>query len=254
MFNLGGRVALVTGGGHGIGRHLSLGLAEAGADVIVVGRKLEPLQEVADLMESMGRTAWVLQADLSDTAAIDTLVHTVNERVDRLDILVNNAGMVWAAPTLEYPMSGWDRVFDLNVRGLFYLSQQLGKGMKKNGGGSIINISSISAWRCAPDDKEPVIAYNASKGAVISLTRDMAVKLAPDNIRVNGIAPGPFLTDMMNHVRHDEEKLSAFESSIPQRRSGDEDDIKGVVVFLAGPASAFMTGQTLVVDGGWLCT
>lgn len=254
MFRLDGRTALVTGGGHGIGRHLSIGLAESGADVVVVGRKLEPLQEVADVIEGMDRKAWVLQADLSDTAAIDTLVSTLNERVERLDILVNNAGMVWAAPTLEYPMSGWDRVFDLNVRGLFYLSQQLGKGMKAHGGGSIINISSISAWRCASDEKEPVIAYNASKGAVISLTRDMAVKLAPDNIRVNGIAPGPFLTDMMNHVRHDEEKLGAFESGIPQRRSGDEDDIKGVVVFLAGPASAFMTGQTLVVDGGWLCT
>ena len=254
MYNLEGQVALVTGGGHGIGRHLSVGLAEAGADVIVVGRKLQPLQEVAELIESMGRKSWVLQADLSDAESIDTLVATVNDRVDGVDILVNNAGMAWAAPTLEYPMSGWDKVFDLNVRGLFYLSQQVAKGMKERGGGSIINISSISAWRCAADEQEPVVAYNASKGAVISLTRDMAVKLAADNIRVNGIAPGPFLTDMMNHVRHDEDKLSAFESGIPQQRSGKEDDIKGVVVFLAGPASAFITGQTLVVDGGWLCT
>jgi NAD(P)-dependent dehydrogenase (short-subunit alcohol dehydrogenase family) len=254
MFNLEGRVALVTGGGHGIGRHLSIGLAEAGADVIVVGRKLEPLQEVAEVIESMGRRSWVLQADLSDTDAIDVLVATVAERVERLDILVNNAGMAWAAPTLEYPMAGWDKVFDLNVRGLFYLSQQVARRMKEQGGGSIINISSISAWRCASDEQEPVVAYNASKGAVISLTRDMAVKLAADNIRVNGIAPGPFLTDMMNHVRHDEIKLNAFESAIPQQRSGNEDDIKGVVVFLAGPASAFITGQTLVVDGGWLCT
>jgi NAD(P)-dependent dehydrogenase (short-subunit alcohol dehydrogenase family) len=254
MYNLEGRVALVTGGGHGIGRHLSVGLAEAGADVIVVGRKLQPLQEVAEVIESMGRRSWVFQADLSDADAIDTLVATVNERVEQLDILVNNAGMVWAAPTLEYPMDGWDKVFDLNVRGLFYLSQQVAKGMKEQGGGSIINISSISAWRSATDEQEPVVAYNASKGAVIALTRDMGVKLAGDNIRVNGIAPGPFLTDMMNHVRHDESKLSAFESEIPQRRSGQEDDIKGVVVFLAGPASAFMTGQTLVVDGGWLCT
>lgn len=254
MYKLQGRVALVTGGGHGIGRHLSIGLAEAGADVVVVGRNLEPLQEVAESIESMGRRAWVLQADLSDTDAIDVLVSTLEERVGHVDILVNNAGMVWAAPTLEYPMKGWDRVFDLNVRGLFYLSQQVAKVMKHHGGGSIINISSISAWRCAPDEEEPVVAYNASKGAVVSLTRDMAVKLASDNIRVNGIAPGPFLTDMMNHVRHDEHKLSAFESGIPQQRSGEEDDIKGVVVFLAGPASAFITGQTLVVDGGWLCT
>ncbi|HEY6131731.1 MAG TPA: glucose 1-dehydrogenase [Halioglobus sp.] len=254
MFNLAGRVALVTGGGHGIGRHLSIGLAEAGADVIVVGRKLEPLQEVADVIESMGRRSWVLQSDLSDIDAIDTLVATLTDRVERLDILVNNAGMVWTAPTLDYPMRGWDKVFNLNVRGLFYLSQQLAKRMKQQGGGSIINISSISAWRCATDEEEPVVAYNASKGAVVSLTRDMAVKLAADNIRVNGIAPGAFLTDMMNHLRHDENTLSDFESAIPQQRSGKEDDMKGVVVFLAGPASAFITGQTLVVDGGWLCT
>ena len=254
MFNLEDRVALVTGGGHGIGRHLSIGLAEAGADIIVVGRKLEPLQEVAEVIESMGRRSWVLQADLSDTDAIDVLMATVTDRVERLDILVNNAGIVWTAPTLEYPMGGWDKVFNLNVRGLFYLSQQVAKRMKAQGGGSIINLSSISAWRCASDEEEPVVAYNASKGAVVSLTRDMAVKLAADNIRVNGIAPGAFLTDMMNHLRHDEDKLSAFESAIPQQRSGEEDDIKGVVVFLAGPASAFITGQTLVVDGGWLCT
>jgi len=254
MFNLKGRVALVTGGGHGIGRHMSIGLAEAGADVIVVGRKLQLLQEVAEIIELMGRRAWVLQTDVSDIAAIDALVSTVAERVDRLDILVNNAGMVWAAPTLEYPMGGWDKVFNLNVRGLFYLSQQVAKRMKVQGGGSIINISSIAAWRCATDAQEPVVAYNASKGAVISLTRDMAVKLAADNIRVNGIAPGAFLTNMMSHIVHDSEKQSAFESAIPQRRSGKEDDIKGVVVFLAGPASAFITGQTLVVDGGWLCS
>ncbi|MEZ5502275.1 MAG: glucose 1-dehydrogenase [Halioglobus sp.] len=254
MYRLDGRVALVTGGGHGIGRHLSIGLAEAGADVVVVGRKLAPLQEVAEAIEARGRRAWVLQADLSDAGAIDVMLATLAERVARLDVLVNNAGMVWAAPTLEYPLKGWDKVFDLNVRGLFYLSQQVARRMKAQGGGSIINRSSIAAWRCATDAQEPVVAYNASKGAVVSLTRDMAVKLAADNIRVNGIAPGAFLTDMMNHLRHDEEKLSAFESAIPQQRSGDEDDIKGVVVFLAGPASAFITGQTLVVDGGWLCT
>jgi NAD(P)-dependent dehydrogenase (short-subunit alcohol dehydrogenase family) len=254
MYNLEGRTALVTGGGHGIGRHLGIGLAEAGADVIVVGRKPEPLQEVAEVIEALGRQCWVIEADLSQSAAIDQLLANVDERVGRLDILVNNAGMVWAAPTLDYPLEGWDKVFDLNVRSVFYLSQQVARRMKTQGGGSIVNISSISAWRCADDDHEPVVAYNASKGAVVSLTRDMAVKLAADNIRVNGIAPGPFLTDMMNHVRHDQDKLKAFESAIPQQRSGQEDDIKGVVVFLAGPASAFITGQTLVVDGGWLCT
>ncbi|GAB5450169.1 MAG: SDR family oxidoreductase [Halioglobus sp.] len=254
LFDLTGLTALVTGGGHGIGRHLCLGLAEAGAAVIVVGRKPEPLAETVASIESAGGKAWAEQADVADLPAIDALVARTQELCGGVDILVNNAGMVWAAPTLDYPMAGWDKVFNLNVRGLFYLSQQIALGMRERGGGSIINISSISAWRCAADEREPVVAYNASKGAVVTLTRDMAVKLAADNIRVNGIAPGPFLTDMMNHVRHDEQKLRAFESSIPQQRCGSEDDIKGVVVFLASRASAFVAGQTLAVDGGWLCT
>ncbi len=254
MYDLSGKVALVTGGGHGVGRHLSIGLAEAGADVVLVGRKPEPLAEVAAVLEAMGRKSWVVEADLSNVEGIDAVMQAVRAGPARLDVLVNNAGMVWAAPTLEYPLEGWDRVFDLNVRGLFYLSQQAALLMREQGGGSIVNIASVSAWRCADDTAEPVVAYNASKGAVITLTRDLGVKLAGDNIRVNAIAPGPFLTDMMNHVRHDDEKLAQFNSTIPQRRSGTEDDIKGVVVFLAGPASAFVTGQTLAVDGGWTCT
>ncbi len=254
MFDLSGKIALVTGGGHGIGRHLCIGLAECGADVFVVGRKLEPLEEVVATIKAMGRGAWVLQADIGNTDAIEELLEAAYGQVPQLDILVNNAGMAWAAPTLEYPLGGWDKVFNLNVRGLFYLSQLTARRMKDAGGGNIINIASISAWRNAPDETEPVVAYNASKGAVVSLTRDMAVKLAADNIRVNAIAPGPFLTSMMDHVMHDEDKLKTFESKIPQKRSGEEDDIKGVVVFLASPASAFMTGQILTVDGGWLCS
>lgn len=254
MFDLTGKIALVTGGGHGIGRHLCIGLAESGADVFVVGRKREPLEEVAATIEAMGRQAWIQQADVGDTDAIEKLVQAVFQQSPQLDILVNNAGMAWSAPTLDYPLAGWDKVFNLNVRGLFYLSQLCAREMKVVGGGNIINIASISAWRNATDDTEPVVAYNASKGAVVSLTRDMAVKLAADNIRVNGIAPGPFRTSMMGHLTGDDDTLRAFESKIPQRRSGGEDDIKGVVVFLAGAASAFMTGQILSVDGGWLCS
>lgn len=254
MFRLDGRTALVTGGGHGIGRHLSLGLAEAGADVVLVGRKPQPLADTAAAIEALGRRAWPLQGDLSRLEEIDRLLGRVSGEAPPIDILVNNAGVLWSAPTLDYPMSAWDKVFNLNVRSLFYLSQQVARGMRERGGGSIVNIASISAWRSADDGEEPVVAYNASKGAVVALTRDMAVKLAAHGIRVNGIAPGAFLTDMMNHLTADPAVQGAFEARIPQRRSGSEDDIKGVVVFLAGPASAFMTGQTLVVDGGWLCT
>ena len=250
LFDLSGRTALVTGGGRGIGRHIALGLAEAGADVFVVGRSLEHLEESVRAIEKTGRRAWALQADLSDEAQIETLVERALETVPRLDILVNNAARVWAAPTLDYPVAGWDKVFALNVRGLWLLTQRIARHMKDQGGGSIVNIASISAWLGAPDEEQNVIAYNSSKGAVLSLTNDLSVKLAPHGIRVNAIAPGPFLTDMMNHIRHDEEKLSAYEGDIPLQRSGTEDDIKGVAVFLASDASAFVTGHTLIVDGG----
>lgn len=253
MFDLSGKTALVTGGGHGIGRHLCLGLAEAGANIFVVGRKQEPLLETVSAIEALGRKAWALQADMADPTAIDQLLKQVFALNPRLDILVNNAGFAWAQPTLEHSLKGWDKVFDLNVRGLFYLSQQAAIHMKDAGGGNLINISSISAWRGAPDEEEPVIAYNASKGAVISLTRDMAVKLIPHNIRVNSIAPGSFVTTMMQSAKDDVEKIQALEARIPIKRSGYEDDIKGVVVFLASNASQYITGQTIVVDGGWSC-
>lgn len=249
LFDLSGRTALVTGGGRGLGRHMAIGLAEAGADVCVVSRKLDACEATAHEVEKRGVRGRAFEANLSSPEAIDSLVEDAGD----VDILVNNAAMVWAAPTLDYPLSGWDRVFDLNVKGLFYLSQQFGRGMVDRGAGSIIQIASISAWRGATDDEQPVIAYNASKGAVVSLTCDMAVKLAPHGVRVNAIAPGPFLTDMMNHIRDDEQRLAAYESLLPLGRSGREDDIKGVVVFLASEASRFITGQTVVVDGGLMC-
>ena len=253
LFDLSDRTAIVTGGGRGIGRHLSLGLAEAGAHVVPVSRNIEACEEVAEVIRSAGGRATPMAADISKPEDIDALVPAVIEQCGAIDILVNNAGMVWAAPTLEYPLEGWDRVFGLNVRGLFYLSQQVARHMAERGRGSIVQVSSISAFRSAGDDREPVVAYNASKGAVVSLTQDLAVKLAPLGIRVNGIAPGPFLTSMMDHVRHDPEALERFNKQVPLHRAGEEDDMKGVVVFLASDAAAFVTGHTLVVDGGMLC-
>jgi len=253
MFDLSGKTALVTGGGHGIGRHLCIGLAEAGANVVVVGRKAEALHEVVGVVSAMGRKAWAIQADIADTTSIDSLIKELFKNIKQLDILVNNAGFAWAQPTLDYSMKGWDKVFNLNVRGLFYLSQQVALHMKEHKSGSMINISSISAWRNGTDDEEPVVAYNASKGAVISLTRDMAVKLAQHHIRVNSIAPGSFVTTMMQSAKDDRNNLKNLETRIPMKRSGYEDDIKGVVVFLASPAANYITGETIVVDGGWSC-
>jgi len=250
LFDLSGRTALVTGGGRGIGRHLALGLAEAGADVIVASRKLAACEETAGAIEALGRRGRALQCDVADADSVSALVTAVLEETPRLDILVNNAGVVWGAPTLDYPIAGWDKVFNVNVRGLWLLSQQVARHMVAAGGGSIIHVSSISGMRGDWERDQPAIAYNASKGAVLTLTKDMAVKLAPHGIRVNGIAPGPFLTDMMAHVNTDAETLRAFHERVPLGRSGEEDDAKGAVVFLASEAAQFITGHTLVVDGG----
>ena len=252
LFDLSGKRALVTGGGRGIGRHIAIGLAEAGADVAVASRKLANCEEAVRQIETLGRRGVAIQADLSKPQDVDALAERSLAEMGRLHILVNNAAMIWGAPTLDFPMEAWDRVFDVNVRGLWQLSQRIARHMKEAGGGNIIHVSSISAFRGREEEVEPAIAYNASKGAVITLTKDMAVKLAPHGIRVNSIAPGPFWTDMMDHVRGDEEKLREFYQQVPMRRSGGEDDIKGVVVFLASDASAFVTGHTLAVDGGTL--
>jgi NAD(P)-dependent dehydrogenase (short-subunit alcohol dehydrogenase family) len=250
LFDLSGKWALVTGGGRGIGRHIAMGLAEAGADVIVASRKLSNCEDAARDIEKIGRRGVALQADLARIEEVESLADRAIEVAGRLEILVNNAAVIWGAPTLEFPLEAWDKVFAVNVRSLWRLSQRIAVHMAEAGGGNIIHVSSISAFRVREEEAEPAIAYNASKGAVVTLTKDMAVKLAPHGIRVNSIAPGPFWTDMMDHVRHDDEKLREFYEQVPQRRSGGEDDIKGVAVFLASAASAFVTGHTLVVDGG----
>lgn len=250
LFDLTGRTALVTGGGRGLGRHLAVGLAEAGADVVVASRRLANCQAVAREIVRLGRRALAVEADLARPESIEALVARCLSEFSRLDVLVNNAALLWGAPTLEYPLEGWDRVFAVNVRGLWLLSQRVARHMKETGGGSIIHISSYSGLRGATEEGMPAIAYNASKGAVITLTKDMAVKLARYGIRVNGIAPGAFDTDMMEHLRRDPERLRRYLSTVPIGRAGGEDDIKGVVVFLASDAAAYVTGHTLVVDGG----
>jgi len=250
LFDLAGRAALVTGGGRGIGRHIALGLAEAGARVFVASRKLAACEEVVGEIGRRGGSAQAFAADVADPAACERLIQQVLAVTPRLHVLVNNAARVWAAPTLEYPLDGWDRVFALNVRGLFVLTQLAARHMAEQGGGSVIQVGSISAFRGAPDAEQAVVAYNASKGAVASLTLDLAVKLAPHGIRVNCLAPGPFDTSMMDHLRHDAERLRAYVSTIPLQRIGGEDDIKAAAVFLASDASRFVTGQMLVVDGG----
>jgi gluconate 5-dehydrogenase len=251
LFDLSGRVALVTGGGRGIGRSLALGLAEAGADVIVASRNLENCRETAIRIEGLGRRAWAFTADLSKVEEVQELVANTLAATSRIDILVNNAAFAWGAPMMEHTPEAWDRVFDLNLRGAFFLSQGVAEHMIEVGSGRIIHITSVAALRGATDELEPSIAYTTSKGALHTLTRDMAIKLAPHGIRVNAIAPGAFDTEMFDHIRRDPERLSAFLKRMPLGRIGAEDDAKGAIIYLASPASDYVTGQILRVDGGW---
>ena len=241
----------MTGGGRGIGHHIAIGLAEAGADVLVASRKLERCEQAVREIEKRGRRGVAIEVDLANGNAADELAERVFRETDRLHILVNNAGVIWGAPTLDFPLDAWDRVFAVNVRALWMLSQCFARHMKDAGGGAIINISSISARRGATETEEPAIAYAASKGAVNSLTLDLGVKLAPFGVRVNAIAPGLFDTSMMDYLRDDPERLGGLLARVPMGRAGQEDDIKAAVVFLASDAAQYVTAQTLDIDGGW---
>jgi NAD(P)-dependent dehydrogenase (short-subunit alcohol dehydrogenase family) len=252
LFDLSGRTALVTGGGRGIGLDMAVGLAEAGANVVVASRKLAKCEEAAEEIRKLGREATALAVDMSKGEDIDRFVAELDAKAPPIDILVSNAGVTWGAPVLEHPMEAWDKVYNVNVRGLWQLSQQVARRMKEQGGGVMINVTSIGGYRGAPDHAQPAIAYNSSKGAVITLTKDMAIKFAPFGIRVNAIAPGPFLTDMFSHIKGNEDAVKFMKRTVPLGRTGERDDLKGVAVFLASSASAFVNGHILAVDGGML--
>jgi len=250
LFDLSGRTALVTGGGRGLGRAIAVGLAEAGADVVVVGRHRESLDETVAAIAHTGRRANAIPGDLAQLEDVERIATEALALANPIEVLVNNAARNWVAPTFDYPMDGWDRVFDLNVRGLWALTMPLARSMRDHGGGSIVNITSVASTRAGGEDDQPVIAYGASKGAVGALTLDLAIKWAPHRIRVNAISPGPFDTDMMNHIREDPDRQAHHDAQVPLQRTGRADDIKGAVTFLASEASAYVTGHTLVVDGG----
>ena len=253
MFSLKGKVALVTGGGRGIGKFIATGLAEAGADIILTSRKIKNLEATAaELMANQKVKALAIACDMAKEDTVEAMLKEAVAKFGRIDILVNNAGATWGAPTLDFPLEKWDQVFNVNVRGVWVLTQKVARIMKEQGGGNIINISSVMAFRGSIEESHPAVPYNSTKAAINLLTMNLAVKLAPYKIRVNAIAPGFFHTDMMAYIDKPEFKpvRDAIVNEIPLRRVGEIDDMKGVAVFLASDASQFITGHVMVVDGG----
>jgi NAD(P)-dependent dehydrogenase (short-subunit alcohol dehydrogenase family) len=248
LFDLSGKTAIVTGGGTGIGRQMAEGLAEAGANLVLCARKAERCEQAASELGQLGVRALGLGCDVRDPQQIEAVVRRTLDELGGVDVLVNNAGTVWGAAPEDMPLEGWQKVVDVNLTGVFLFAQAAGRVMIERGGGSIVNIASVSGLHGAPAEVVNTIVYHATKGGVIAFTRDLAWKWARHGIRVNAIAPGWFPSDMSKIVL--DRQGDDLARRIPLGRFGGPEDLKGVAVFLASPASAYVTGHTLVVDGG----
>jgi NAD(P)-dependent dehydrogenase (short-subunit alcohol dehydrogenase family) len=246
-FDLGGRVAIVTGGSVGLGRQMAEGLAEMGANLVLCARKRERCLQAAGELEKLGVSVLALGCDVKEPASIQEAADTTVKHFGRIDILINNAGTSWGAPVETMTLEQWNKVIETNLTGTFLFSQAVGKVMIGQRRGKIINIASVAGLR-GSSPKLPAIGYSASKGGVIIFTKDLASKWGMHNIQVNAIAPGWFPTDMSEKVieRNKQELLAG----IPLGRLGGSEDLKGAAIFLASAASDFVTGHVLVVDGG----
>ena len=249
MFDLNGKVAIVTGGGRGIGLKMAEGLAEVGANIVLCSRKVENCQKAAQDLAKLGVKTLAMACDVKSPASIQGVVDKTLEKFGRLDILVNNSGVTWGGAVEEYSLEGWEKVMDTNMTGAFLFSQMAGRAMIRQKSGSIINIASVMGVIGIQEGAD-AIAYSASKGALITFTKDLAAKWAKHNIRVNAIAPGWFPTDMTKWVfEHHSKKILSF---VPMGRFGQPEELKGAVVYLASDASKYVTGIVLPVDGGQL--
>ena len=248
LFDLTGKVAIVTGGGRGLGQQIAEGFAEAGANVVVCSRRVEACEEVSEGLKKIGVESFAITCDVTNPENVRNVVERTIEKFGRIDILVNNSGASWGALVEEMPLEAWQKVMDVNVTGTFLMSQAVGKVMIEQKSGKIINIASVAGLNGINPNVMNAIGYNASKGAVITFTKDLAVKWGQHGIHVNAIAPGFFPTKMSKAII--DYGGEAILKSTPLRKFGSDTDLKGVALFLAAPASDFVTGDVVVVDGG----
>ncbi len=249
MFDLTGKVALVTGASSGIGRASAIALANQGAKVAVAARRLEKLQALTAEIKQRGKEALAVQMDVTKKTDIDNAVAETVKTFGRLDILLNNAGTLNYSSFLDITEEMWDKVIDTNLKGYFLMAQTAAKEMVKNKWGRIINIASIASGGVGIGFTQ-IVHYCASKGGVVALTEGMAAELAPMGILVNAIGPGGINTEMANYTDPSTQQL--FQTRVPLKRIGKPEEIAAAVVFLASEEASYTTGATLYVDGGWL--
>jgi NAD(P)-dependent dehydrogenase (short-subunit alcohol dehydrogenase family) len=248
LFDLTGQAALVTGGSRGLGAEIAEGLAEAGAALMLLARREQWLNPAVEAMRKRGFRCEGALCDVSKPPDVQAVVQQTIATYGKIDILVNNAGVTWGAPAEQMPFDKWQMVLEVNLTGAFLFSQACGREMIRRQYGRIINVASVAGLKSSMPKGIHYAGYAASKAGLLGLTRELAAQWAPHNIRVNAIAPGFFPSRMTEKVL--EAALPSIEAGIPMGRVGCPGELKGVAVFLAAPASNYITGQTIVVDGG----
>jgi gluconate 5-dehydrogenase len=251
LFDLGGKTALITGGSRGLGLQIAEALGSHGAKLMLSARKIDELKEAQAHLKGLGITADYIAADGSKEADIERLSDSAIEKLGHVDILVNNAGATWGAPAEDHPLDAWDKVFNLNIRGLFLLTQRIGKrSMIPRKYGRIVNIASIAGIAGNPPGIMKTLAYNTSKGAVVNFTRALAGEWGTYGITVNALAPGFFPSKMTKGLL-EQLGVDNVKRDTPLNRLGGDEDLKGAAVLFASDACRHITGQILAVDGGY---